>query len=151
MSGAKVTLSPDVQSAFFGASSAIKTAPLVKKQRNKRPPPLSIRVTDEERAILSRDAAGRSVNGYIREKLFGPDVVRRRVRKAPSVDQEALGRVLGALGRSRLSSNLNQIAKAANMGALPVTPELKKELREACADIRTMRTALIQALGIKPE
>lgn len=151
MSGAKMTLSPDVQAAFSGASSAVKTAAPVRKQSRKRPPPLSVRVSEEERAILNREAAGRSVNGYIREKLFGPDVVRRRVRKAPSVDQEALGRVLGALGKSRLSSNLNQIAKAANMGALPVSPELAKELHEACAEIRAMRADLIKALGIKSE
>ena len=37
------------------------------------------------------------------------------------------------------------------MGALPVTPELIGELYHACAEVRTMRDALMRALGIMPE
>lgn len=158
MSGAKVTLSPDVQSAFSGASRAVKTAPTLKKQRRKRPPPLSIRVTDEERARLDRERGVLSLAAYIRLKLFTvPDKQaaerKRLVRKhsSPTAELTALSHMLGGLGQSRLSSNLNQIAKAANMGVLPVTPELEKELFEACAEIRAMRADLIQALGVKPE
>jgi len=58
-------------------------------------------------------------------------------------------KVLAALGNSRLSSNLNQIAKAANRGALPVTEELSLDLQSACLDIRAMRMALMMALGFQ--
>ena len=120
-------------------------------QKKKRPAPLSVRVSDEEKALLKRLAGNRSVNGYIRQKLFGDAVKPKSVRGSPSVDREALAKTLGALGQSRLSSNLNQLAKAANMGALPVSPELVAELTRACADIQAMRRDLIAALGIKPE
>jgi len=62
-------------------------------------------------------------------------------------DKEALGRVMGALGASRLSSNLNQLAKAVNTGSLPVTPETEEELREACREIAELRADLLKALG----
>ncbi|MEM9205349.1 MAG: hypothetical protein AAGA88_03400 [Pseudomonadota bacterium] len=112
------------------------------------PPPFSIRFTFEERARLDASAAGMPIGAYIRQKLFDGDVAPRRGRgHSPIKDHQDLARVLGALGRSRLSNNLNQIAKAAHMGALPVTPELEEELQEACAAIQTMRTDLLRALG----
>jgi hypothetical protein len=68
----------------------------------------------------------------------------------PVKDHEALGRVLGALGGSRLSSNLNQLAKAVNTGSLPATPDTEKELREACKAVTAMRDELMRALGHNP-
>lgn len=127
------------------------------KEKRKAAAPFSIRFTDEERAILARDAGKLSLAEHIRAKLFGDAVSRRRSRnpsrkpQRPSADCQALGKALGELGKSRLASNMNQIAKAANMGALPVTPELLSDLKSACADIRTMRTTLIEALGLVPE
>lgn len=59
--------------------------------------------------------------------------------------------MLGGLGQSRLASNVNQLAKAANMGALPVSPEVEAELLESCAAIREMREALVKALGVRPQ
>ena len=114
----------------------------------KKPTPFSLRLSFEERARLEQDAAGMSLGAYIREMLFGEDVAPRKTRgKFPVKDHEALGRVLGALGSSRLSSNLNQLAKAANTGSLPVTPETEAELREACAAVLVMREELLMALG----
>lgn len=127
------------------------------REKHKAAAPFSIRFTDKERAILAREAGTLSLAAHIRTKLFGDAVSRRRSRnpsrkpQRPSVDRQALGRVLGELGKSRLASNMNQIAKAANMGALPVTPELLSDLKNACADIRTMRAMLIGALGLGPE
>ena len=46
-----------------------------------------------------------SLGAYIRERLFGEDAAPRKTRgKFPVKDHEALGRVLAALGSSRLSS-----------------------------------------------
>ncbi|RAP43391.1 hypothetical protein BYZ73_00430 [Rhodovulum viride] len=116
--------------------------------KKKAPPPFSIRFTFEERAKLEQAAAGRSLGAYIRQKLFDGELTPRRTRgRSPVKDHAELARVLGALGASRLSSNLNQIAKAAHMGALPVTPELEEELNEACAAVRSMRGDLMRALG----
>ena len=50
-----------------------------------------------------------------------------------------LGKVLAALGQSRLSSNLNQLARAANVGALMLGPETNEALRAAVEDIAAIR------------
>ncbi len=116
----------------------------------KSPPPFSLRLTFEERVALDRMARGRPVGAYIRDRLFGDGVSKRRAEsRRPSVDNAALARALSALGQSRLAANLNQIAKAAHMGALPVSPELEDDLAAACADVQAMRRALVQALGLR--
>ena len=125
------------------------------REKSKHPPPFSIRFTDEERVRLNRDAGALSLAAYIRLKLFAGDepapTKRKPTRKnyQPSPELAVLGHMLGGLGQSRLASNLNQIAKAANIGALPVTSELEKELFEACAAVQAMRQDLTKALGIK--
>ncbi|MDO5641373.1 MAG: hypothetical protein Q4G26_03145 [Paracoccus sp. (in: a-proteobacteria)] len=92
-----------------------------------------------------------SLGAYIRSKLFGDDVPPRRTRgKFPVKDQAALAKVLAALGASKLSQNLNQLARAVNIGALPVTPETDTELREACRAVKDMRDELLRALGKMP-
>lgn len=127
------------------------------KSRKKSPPPFSIRFTDEERERLNRDAGVLSLAAYIRLKLFSgeeaPPTNRKPTRRkyTPSAELAVIGNMLGGLGKSRLASNVNQLAKAANMGALPVTPELEKELFEACASIQEMREVLIKALGVKAQ
>lgn len=93
----------------------------------------------------------KALSAYIREQLFGDDAApRKRSGNSPVQDVEALGRVLGALGQSRLSSNLNQLARAVNTGSLPVTPETEAELAAACRDISAMRADLLRALGKSP-
>lgn len=111
--------------------------------------PFSIRLTDAERnALLAR--AGRVPLGtFIRDALLLSDVQAKRQRITnPVVDHAALARVLAALGKSRLSSNLNQLAKAVNIGALPVTPETEADIAEACRAVSAMRGDLVRALGL---
>lgn len=118
--------------------------------RKKREAPFSLRLTFEERAQLEAAANGEPLGAYIKSVLFAQDLPKtRRRRSAPIADQKALARVLAALGGSRLSSNLNQLARALNTGTLPVHPEIEDELREACGDIARMRAELIEALGLK--
>lgn len=118
----------------------------------KTPPPFSLRLTFEERARLERDAAGMSLGAYIRSRLFGDDLPPRRTRgKFPVKDKAALAKVLAALGASKLSQNLNQLARAVNIGALPVTPETDAELRDACRAVTDMRDELLRALGKMPD
>jgi hypothetical protein len=122
--------------------------PAAKKPKENKPTPFSLCLTFEERAQLEHDAADMALGAYICERLLGEDAAPRKTRgKAPVKDYEALGRVLGALGSSRLSSNLNQLAKVVNTGSLPVTPETEAELREACAAVLVMREELLMALG----
>lgn len=127
------------------------------KPKQKSPPPFSIRFTEEERARLNRDAGALSLAAYIRVKLFceedGPPPRKKLTRKghSPTTELAILGQLLGRLGKSEIASSMNDIASAAKIGALPVTPELEQELLEACAAIRHMRRELIVALSIKPK
>ncbi len=118
--------------------------------RRKRSAPFSLRLTTAERARLLVDAGSEPVGSYIKSRLFeGSAPVRRR---GPTVaDKEAFARALALLGRSHLSSNLNQLAKAVNTGSLPLTPETEAELLSAIRAVRELRTLLMQALGLKPE
>lgn len=115
------------------------------------PPPFSIRFTFEERARLDAERGRQTLSAYIRERLFGEEAApRKRQGNSPIEDAEALGRLLGALGGLRLSSNLNQLAKAVNTGSLPVTPETEADLSEACQEVKALRADLMLALGKKP-
>ncbi|MCZ4269092.1 hypothetical protein O4H48_14440 [Rhodobacteraceae bacterium G21628-S1] len=115
------------------------------------PPPFSLRLTYEERARLDAERDDKSLAAYIRERLFGDNAAPRKKRgNSPVQDKEALGRMAGALGQSRLSQNMNQLAKAVNTGSLPVTPETEAEIKEACREISELRTALLAALGKAP-
>ena len=116
--------------------------------KTKYPPPFSLRLTYEERAILEAEAGGKPLGAYIREKILGEKAsARTRRGNSPVKDKEALGRVMGALGASRLSANLNQLARAVNSGSLPVTPETEAELKDACKGVADMRADLLHALG----
>ncbi|MES1991835.1 MAG: hypothetical protein V4441_12910 [Pseudomonadota bacterium] len=86
---------------------------------------------------------------YLRELALGnaPGASRRRVEN-PVKDHEALARVLAALGQSLIASSLKQLANAAHIGALPVTPETEQEISNACAAVLAMRTDLMRALGL---
>ncbi|MEO1343524.1 MAG: hypothetical protein AAFV74_05160 [Pseudomonadota bacterium] len=119
--------------------------------KGKTPPPFSLRFTFEERAQLDEAANGVPLGAYIRAVLFGEDLkkVRRRGVR-PVEDQQELARVLAMLGASRLSQNVNQLAKACNIGALPVTPDTEAALVQACDDVADMRQVLLKALGSKP-
>jgi hypothetical protein len=119
--------------------------------RKKRTPPFSLRLTFEQRARLEQEAAGSSLSAYIHERLFGAEAppARRKRGKSPVKDQQAIAELLAKLGQSRLSSNLNQLARLANLGALPVTPDTETAIIEAAGDIALMRKLLIEALGLE--
>lgn len=111
------------------------------------PKPFSLRLTAEERQFLEQAAGDMPLGAYIRAQLFQGDESPRRARRAPVKDHEALGHVLGRLGNARIANNLNQLAKAANMGALPVTDETEEAIQDACRAIQEMRVVLMMALG----
>jgi len=121
------------------------------KSKKKREAPFSLRLSFEEKSALREAANGVPLGAYIKAKLFDEPLGKVRRRNTnPVKDHEALGRVLGSLGRSRLSQNLNQLARAANTGALPVSPDVEAEIRAACADVQAMRGELLRALGSLP-
>jgi len=113
--------------------------------------PFSLRLTAEEKAILKEQAGGRPLGSYIRSRLLGDKVQKRRKTRMPSTDHQKLALVLSELGKSRLASNMNQLAKAANIGVIDTSDGVIADLEDACRSISQMREILIVALGLKPE
>lgn len=113
--------------------------------------PFSIRLTASERDELERRAGGQPLGTYIRKRLLDGRAEKRRPQRRPKPDDQQIALVLAELGRSRLSSNLNQLAKAAHTGTLGTSAEVERELLSACAAVATMRDTLIFALGLRPE
>ena len=140
------------QSAEHARSVFTDAAKSTAQRKAKSLPPFSLRLNAEERQRLEVAAAGVPLGSYIKARLFDGDLSPRRTRgQAPVKDHAALAQVLGMLGNMRLASNLNQLAKSANIGTLPLTPEVEEELATACAAVIAMRAELMRALGYKSE
>lgn len=111
---------------------------------NRTTSPVSVRLTDDERAQLAARLKGRPLGEYIRERLFGPD---HRPPETPG--PPVLAQILAQLGQSDLGPSLRELGRAAKMGALPVTPEAEQAIASACRAIMEIRSALMRALGLK--
>lgn len=139
----------DLRSDFQNAAAA--PAP---RRKRKGSAQFSMRLTVEERARLEREAGDTPLATYIKFRLLnhmpdlaslGPALPDGR----PATDTQLIAQLLAALGASRLSNNLNQIAKGVNMGTLEIGPDTEKELLDACTAVKAMRQDLITALGLK--
>ena len=123
-----------------------KAAKQPKSPRKKYPSPVTLRLTENERAQLEKDADGSSLSAHIRWCVLKKGGVRKNT---PLKDRKALAQVLGLLGKTRIANNLNQIAYEANCGSLLMDEETEKEIKLACAHIAWMRVKLIEALGLR--
>jgi Bacterial mobilisation protein (MobC) len=105
---------------------------------------IASRCLDEEfDAIAAKaDKAGLAVAAFMRAAALGDPGP--RAQRRPPADQQVLREGLGQLGR--VGNNLNQIARALNIGKFPSPPELKEAL-DACKQICGR---LYEALGKKP-
>ena len=109
---------------------------------------LTARFTEAEADAVKAhaDAADIHVSDLLRAAVLrqpAPTRTRRKPRQ-PVEDGAQLAQVLGAVGR--IGSNVNQLARTANMGGWGD----KAALDEAVADIRWMRDKLMLALGVAP-
>lgn len=128
--------------------TATRPAPDVPKVQVKlSTKPFSLRLTPEERAYLEQKAGARPLGTYIRARLLEGRAEKRRPQRKPKPNDKRIALVQVG-GRSRLSSNLNQLAKAANCGTLDMSSEVERELQNACRAVVTMRDSLISALGL---
>ena len=119
--------------------------------RKSYPAPFSLRLTEDERKALDALADGQPWGAYIKEAIFDRQVRPRTSGARPVKDRAELARLLGLLGASRISQNINQLAKAANTGSLPVNADVHRALLESCDSVRNMRALLLTALGLTPE
>lgn len=111
--------------------------------------PFCIRFTEQERKSLEQAAGDRALGAYIRWLIFKDELPAIRTRnKKPVKDHKQLSELIAVLGQSRIASNINQLAKAANSGSLPVNQDVLQSLEESIQAIRWMRETLIGALGL---
>lgn len=113
-----------------------------------RPAPLSIRLSQAERASLERRAGGVGLSTYAKSVLFADSPSRDKSRRR-SADQVLLAQILGQLGAGGLSSHLKTLSAAADGGSLDLDDLTVSRLRDACHDIRGIHLLLMQALGKK--
>lgn len=110
--------------------------------------PVTLRLTPEERERLEELASGMTLSAYIRACVFAREARRRKQRpKNVVADKKAAAEALALLGQSRITSNLNQLAYHANVGALVIDEAEKAQIAEAYAYVLSIRSLLMQALG----
>lgn len=121
-----------------------------KASPKKRPAPLSVRVSEEQRKHLKQMAGHMTLNAFIIIRLFGDVAPKSRSRRITR-DMLLLSQILAKLGQSDLRSNLCTLSQSAKYGALHVTPEVEAELSQACSDVANMKSQLMRAIGIKED
>lgn len=124
---------------------------MTKSPKSTYPAPFSLRLTEQERQALKEMAGDQPLGQFIKDAIFDKGLRPPKRSRGTPTDQKLIAKLLAALGSSRLASNINQLAKAANSGSLPVNMEVIDALNEAVEAIRWMRDTLIEALGIKPQ
>lgn len=124
-------------------------APKSAASKKKGHSPFSVRLSEEERKYLEQRAGNRPLGAYIRDQLLGEKAQKRRKLRKPTLEDGQYAALLAALGQSRLSSNLNQLAKHANTGTLDVSGDTEQQLQDACAAVLAMREALFVALRLR--
>lgn len=121
-------------------------------RKEKPEPPFSLRLSAADKARLREEAQGAPLGTYMKAKLLGSPLPKRVRRSGLAVeDRRSLAQALALLGRSRVAANLNQLAYAANTGALWVSPDVERELLDAAREVRLIRELLLRALGMVPE
>lgn len=136
------------------AKNAFKSAPKQPKDKPKTryPTPISVRFTDEERALLEAKAGDLTLSAYVRLCVLGEDAPKHRTRRKKTVhDHEVLGQLLGSFGRSNVPNNLNQLTKAVNKGELLLSDDIADDLKQAAFEIAYIRHMLMTALGLKED
>jgi hypothetical protein len=114
---------------------------------------LTLRVSSAERNRWDKaaDELGLSTGKYIRTALASDEVQHKLSRLlAKQHSRKDYPIILHALGKSRLTSNLNQLAYAANIGNVEFTPDVAAQINEAYEVILYIRTLLIKGAGGKP-
>lgn len=122
-------------------------AQLNAQTKPRRAAPLSLRLSDDERSRLQKQAGSLTLGAYIKSVVFSDAAPKYRKRKTPpSAEKRLLAEILARLGESRTANNLNQIAKHLNQGTLVVDDDLEQELKQAVAEVAWMRATLLDAL-----
>ncbi|MCP4185919.1 MAG: hypothetical protein GY761_21870 [Hyphomicrobiales bacterium] len=115
------------------------------KKNGRSLPPVTLRLTEDERKRLKELADGVTMSAYIRGCVFGKSKARFQ---GPVVDKKAIAQALALLGQSRIANNLNQLAYQANIGALTIEEREIAQIEEAYNHVCELRLLLIKALKV---
>jgi hypothetical protein len=122
------------------------------------------RTDDDEHAELERRArdAGMTVSAYLRHCTIGPDTTppRRRPRRIPTLETEALMKALVAFNRA--NNNLNQLARNGNTLVLfaaeygserlaDYAADLLRGVEDLRAEMAPALAAILAAIGYDPK
>lgn len=110
---------------------------------------IPFRVTESDYARLVDAAGDLTLSAYLRAVLLGNELHKVRVNKKPVKDYTQLSQALNLMMQSRLSPNINQIAKAVNCGMVMMPDEAIATLEEAQTELSEIRYLLLTALGKK--
>lgn len=114
--------------------------------------PTSIRFTlyEHQRLEFMAQKLGLKKSEFIRVAVFSKEVERAfELLITRREERKEMARVLAAIGASRIASNLNQLAKAANTGCLELSPTVIAQLNEAYDTVMRMNRMLITFQGVK--
>ncbi|ODS24760.1 hypothetical protein AB835_01515 [Candidatus Endobugula sertula] len=114
-------------------------------------PTYQIRFSPEERNKLETWANGRPIAAYIKDVLFVEERKPQRSTGMILQDHKLFAKALGVLGQSRLSSNINQMAKAVHTGTLMVDEDTEQAIIKAMQAVIWQREMFIRAMGLKPD
>lgn len=119
---------------------------MLKENRTKT---VLFRLSESEHERLVRAAGDLTLSAYLRAVLLGNELQKVRMNKKPVKDYTQLSQALNLMMQSRLSPNINQIAKAVNCGMVIMPDEAIVTLEEAQAELSEIRHLLLTALGKK--
>lgn len=113
-------------------------------EKRQRSAPVSVRFLPDERAIVEENAGiiGLSVAGYVRNAALGTPGP--RTQRTPHANAKELARMTGAL--NKIGNNLNQLTRAYNSGASPVTA---KEIHAVLDLVREAVLAILDTVARK--
>lgn len=117
------------------------------KPKRKRMSPLSVRLSQQQRDQLEQDAMGMSLNAYVLSRLF--DGRGKRSQKKPTAQDRAVARALRQMGTCGLLGYLTCQILAVEEGRLLLTREDEKQLRQALAQLETIRNELVSAMSLR--
>ncbi|MEM0909425.1 MAG: plasmid mobilization relaxosome protein MobC [Pseudomonadota bacterium] len=114
---------------------------------------VTLRITSAERMRWQHhaDQFDMSTSKYIRMMMASEDSQRKlSILLSRENRRQDYAVILHALGKSRIASNLNQLAHAANVGNVVFTPDVVAQINEAYEVILYIRTLLIKGARGRP-
>ncbi len=116
--------------------------------------PVSVRLTEQERALLERVAGKQSLSSFMRQCALmqaGQAPKPRKEQKRPTEQKVQLAQILALLGASDIFRSMSTFAKLSEQGAFPISEETESQIQNACSNILQIKTLLMRALRVKED